>query len=176
MATTVIEARVCVGGGITKENINECVMQKTYYLLFLTLGSGPGKSRLGGQCFLSSRFFPPFLQPTKGCGSSCWGREDWVSDLRRRVHSPPIMDKVVLKPWTRQLVEEWIWTATDSKSLPKQKQWEAQDLSLGLACFPVHAFVHSIIFIHFPMLTKCQDPFSCLPFLGDTIPRPDPWD
>lgn len=149
---TVIEAaEMRVGKKKTrKENKNnECVVQKTCSLWFLTLGRGSGKGGLGGQCFQGSRFFSFFLQPTKGCGSSCLGREDWVSDLRRRVCTP-------FPPGTRWC---WIygynswwksdhWMANDTKYLQKQREWRAPGLSLGSACFLVHVFIHLIIFTH----------------------------
>lgn len=57
------------GKKTTKEKKNEYVMQKPY-LLFLTLGRGFSKSRLGGHCFLGSSFFPFPLQPRKAMAAA----------------------------------------------------------------------------------------------------------
>lgn len=115
------------------------------YLWILTLGGGSDKGRLGRKVH-GFQILPTFPSTTKGCGSRGWGKEDWVSDLRRDCIPLPSGTSWC---WTYGHPNRWEWPLDGKwEHLQKQRQWWVLGLSLGSVCFMVHEFVHLIIFTH----------------------------
>lgn len=82
-----------------KEKENEHVMQKTYYLLSLTLGSSLSRSRLvGNAAGAPDSFCFPFNPLTAVAAAAETGGLGFrLND--KSLHSSPTRDKAVFNPW-----------------------------------------------------------------------------
>ena len=138
------------------------------------LGGGSDKGRLG-RVVPGFQILPTFPSTTKGCGSSCWGKEDWVSDLRRR-------DCIPLPSGTR-----WCWTYGHPNrwEWPLDGKWHlasAEEKAVMSSESWLFAFWFMSLFIWLFLLIQgssnifinTQALFSQYPLLGDTIQRSDP--
>lgn len=157
----------------TKKNY---VVQETCYLWILTLAGGSDKGRLG-RVVPGFQILPTFSSTTKGCGSSCWGKEDWVSDLRRRDCIP--LPSGTRWYWTYGYPNRWEWPADGKWHLALA---EAGSDEFWVFLLPQFAFWFMSLFIWLFLLIQgssnifinTQALFHQYPLLGDTIQRSDP--
>ena len=123
------------------------------------------------------RWIPLWRTINKGCGSSYWGKEDWVSDLRRRDCIP--LPSGTRWYWTYGYPNRWEWPADGKWHLALA---EAGSDEFWVFLLPQFAFWFMSLFIWLFLLIQgssnifinTQALFHQYPLLGDTIQRSDP--